>query len=228
MPNCKNLSFDKAFPQPRASTYRSSRSPVGGWNSINGRASFSCRIDGRRPAEHPAHRNQSMIETDDTIGTATVGCRTLAPDAVHRRQSRPIDIPTEPKSASVRLISCVQLVSGTCRKPFMFIEKESAVAARRGSFQRLTSARSGRNDRQPNAMLGYRPGLGKCRDHEAAKRCFVWRAARNVERPKRASGQARCQVHRRIPLQVKGCHAGRLKCGEIASENEHDFRRRDL
>jgi len=61
-------------------------------------------------ARHSALRNQSMIVTDDMIGTATfaAGCRTLALDGVHRRyRSEPIDALAEPKSASVRFIGCV-------------------------------------------------------------------------------------------------------------------------
>ncbi len=61
-------------------------------------------------ARHSALRNQSMIVTDDMIGTATfaAGCRTLALDRVHRRyRSEPIDALAEPKSASVRFTSCV-------------------------------------------------------------------------------------------------------------------------
>lgn len=72
-----------------------------------------------------------MIETDDMVGAAAfaAGCQTLALDGVHRRyRSKPIDAPAEPKSASVRLISCVHFESKATGKPF--IVSRSAVAAR--------------------------------------------------------------------------------------------------
>lgn len=61
-------------------------------------------------ARHSDTRNQSMIGTDDMIASAIVaaGYRALTPDGVQRRfPSVPIDATAEPKSASVRLISCV-------------------------------------------------------------------------------------------------------------------------
>ena len=74
-----------------------------------------------------------MVEMDETIASAveTAGYRVLTPDGVQRRyRSAPIDALAEPKSASVRLTSCVRFeCPEQTGKPFINIGG-SAVAVR--------------------------------------------------------------------------------------------------
>lgn len=69
-----------------------------------------------------------MIETDDMIASAifAAGYRAVTPDGVQRRyRSAPIDALAEPKSTSVRLISCVHFESGVTGKPFIAKDRPS-------------------------------------------------------------------------------------------------------